>query len=93
VGQVTSNTTYPGAGGPVVLRVSVNGVIGLPVTVTADGWSTTNWTGTKTEYGPYFCEFAPMPVGTLTVIPQGLGVSVRVPMRGAGVAVVEFWRE
>jgi hypothetical protein len=32
-------------------------------------------------------------VGTLTVIPWGLGVSVRVPMRGAGVAVVEFWRE
>jgi hypothetical protein len=93
VGQVTSNTTYPGAGGPVVLRVSVDGVIGLPVTVTANGWSTTNWTGSKPEYGPYFCEFAPMPVGTLTVIPWGLGVSVRVPMRGAGVAVVEFWRE
>jgi len=76
-----------------VLRVSVDGLIGLPVTVTANGWSTTNRTGTKTEYGPYFCEFAPMPVGTLTVIPQGLGVSVRVPMRGAGVAVVEFRRE
>jgi uncharacterized protein (DUF362 family) len=93
VGQVTSNTTQPGAWGPTVLRVSVDGVIGLPVTVTANGWSTINWTGTKTEYGPYFCEFAPMPVGTLTVIPRGLGVSVRVPMRGAGVAVVEFWRE
>jgi len=93
VGRGTSNTTYQGAGGPVVLRVSADGLIGLPVTVTANGWSTTNWTGTKTEYGPYFCEFAPMPVGTLTVIPQGLGVSVRVSMRGAGVAVVEFWRE
>jgi hypothetical protein len=93
MGRVTSNTTTPGAGGPVVLRVSVDGLIGLPVTVTADGWSTTNRTGTKTEYGPYFCEFAPMPVGTLTVIPQGLGVSVQVPMRGAGVAVVEFRRE
>lgn len=92
-GRVTSNTTQPGAGGPVVLRVSVDGMVGLPVTVTADGWSTTNWTGTKTEYGPYFCEFAPMPVGTLTVIPQGLGISIRVPMHGAGVAVVEFWRE
>jgi len=93
VGQVTSNTTQEGAVGTVVLRVSVNGVIGLPVTVTANGWSTTNWTGTKPEYGPFFCEFAPMPVGTLTVIPQGLGVSVRVSMRGAGVAVVEFWRQ
>ena len=93
MGWVESNTTDPAAGGIGVLRGSVDGVIGLPVTVTADGWSTTNWTGTKTEYGPYFCEFAPMPVGTLTVIPQGLGVTVRVPMRGAGVAVVEFWRE
>ena len=89
---MTSNTTQPGAG-TVVLRVSVDGVIGLPVTVTADGWSTVNWTGTKAEYGPYFYEFAPMPVGTLTVIPWGLGAIVRVPMRGAGVAVVEFWRE
>jgi len=93
VGRVTSNTTHQGAIGTVVLRVSVDGLWGLPVTVTANGWSTINWTGTKTEYGPFFCEFAPMPVGTLTVIPHGLGVNVRVSVRGAGVAVVEFWRE
>ena len=90
-GWVESNTTDPAAGGIGVLRVSVDGLVDLPVTIhTSAGWSATNWTGTNTEYGPYFCEFAPLPTETFTVIPEGLGVSVQVPLRGPGVAVVRF---
>ena len=91
IGWVESNATDPAAGGIGVLRVSVDGLVGLPVTLRASGgWSATHSTGTKTEYGPYFCEFAPLPTETFTVIPEGLGVSVQVPLRGPGVAVVRF---
>jgi len=91
IGWVESNTTSPLGGGPIVLRVSVDGLVGLPVTIrSSGGWSTTNRTGTKPEYGPYFCEFAPLPADTFTVIPEGLGVSVQVPLWGPGVAVVRF---
>ena len=43
-----------------VLRVSVVGLIGLPVKVSTkdDNWSVTGLTGSKTEFGEYMVEFA-----------------------------------
>jgi len=48
-----------------VLRVSVAGKVGLPVTVRSKGsFEAVGFTGTKPEYGPFVAEFAPMSPGT-----------------------------
>ena len=48
-----------------VLRVSVEGKVGLPVVVRSRGdFEAVGFTGTKPEYGPYVAEFAPLSQGT-----------------------------
>ncbi|MCD6291179.1 MAG: carboxypeptidase regulatory-like domain-containing protein, partial [Anaerolineae bacterium] len=80
----------PGPGFSVV-RCSVEGKPGLPVHIWADGWSgTTQRVGSKTEYGPFALEFAPLRAGTYYVEPEGLGVRATVDVPGNRVVWVEF---
>jgi hypothetical protein len=74
-----------------VLRVSVQGKVGLPVIVRSEGsFQTINYTGTKPEYGPYVAEFAPLSKGTYTVEPQGLGIVFKVWLDGKNYTRVDF---
>ena len=74
-----------------VLRVSVEGIAGLPVVVRSEGdFSTLNWTGTKPEYGPFVAEFAPMTKGRYFVEPEGLGLVYEVSLDGRSYVRVDF---
>ncbi|MGQ9626846.1 MAG: DUF5107 domain-containing protein [Anaerolineae bacterium] len=91
--QVIQNTTDPKARpNPIILLVTVDGLAGTPIRVYAGSWSTINYTGTKPEYGPYFCEFSPMPRGPVLVVAEKLNVSLEVVLHGPGVAIVRFYR-
>ena len=74
-----------------VLRVSVQGKVGLPVTVRSQGgFETVNFTGTKPEYGPFVAEFAPLSKGTYFIEPQGLGIAFEVWLDGKNFTRVDF---
>lgn len=75
-----------------IIRVSVVGKKGVPVTVTtpAHDWVITGYTGTKPEYGEYAVEFAPFNWGTYIVTAVGLNASVEVQLDGSGIAYIEF---
>jgi LysM repeat protein len=93
--RVVTNTNQdhavPGVGS--VLQVSVEGKVGLKVTVSLDGFYQTSMpTGTKPDVGPYACEFAPLQSGVWTITPEGLGTSFDIFLDGAGLAHVLFYR-
>ena len=75
-----------------IIRVSVVGLKGVPVTVTtpARDWVITGYTGTKPEYGEFAVEFAPFNWGTYIVTAVGLNASVQVQLDGSGIAYIEF---
>jgi len=73
-----------------ILRVSVEGLKGVPITVSAYDWSTTALSGSKTEYGPYMAEFAPLQPGFYTVSVESLGASLEITADGTNLIVVEF---
>ncbi len=74
-----------------VLRVSVDGEVGLPVSVRSLGdFHTIGFTGTKPEYGPYVAEFAPLSRGHYIIEPAGLGHSFMVWLDGRSYTYVEF---
>jgi hypothetical protein len=74
-----------------VLRVSVQGKVGLPVEVRSSGnFKTLNYTGTKPEYGPFVAEFAPLSRGTYLLEPQGLGIVFEVWLDGQNYTRVDF---
>jgi hypothetical protein len=74
-----------------VLRVSVQGKAGLPVTIRSRGsFEAVGFTGTKPEYGPFVAEFAPLSKGTYFVEPQGLGIVYEVWLDGKNYTRVEF---
>jgi len=78
----------PGFG---VVRCSVEGMMGLPVHLWTDGWAgITQLSGSKPEYGPYACEFAPLGGGHYYVEPEGLGVRVQISIDGRRVLWVGF---
>jgi len=83
----TPNATPPNGS---ILRVSVEGLVGVPITVSAYDWSTTALSGSKTEYGPYMAEFAPLPPGFYTVSVESLGASLEITANGTNLIVVEF---
>jgi hypothetical protein len=87
---VTRNLDLPGT----VLRVSVVGKAGLPVEVASahGGWSTTQLTGTKPEYGDYVAEFAALQKADYVIRPQGLGTELRLSLDGKSYVFVEFRR-
>jgi len=93
-GVVVSNTS---GGVPTwefrsIIRVSVMGMKGVPVTISTSthDWEITGLTGTKPEYGEFAVEFAPFNWGRYIVTAVGLNASVEVQMDGTGVAVIEF---
>jgi hypothetical protein len=74
-----------------VLRVSVEGKVGLPVRVRSLGaFETIGYTGTKPEYGPYVAEFAPLSKGTYFIEPEGLGLAFEIWLDGQGYTRVDF---
>jgi len=78
----------PGFG---VVRCSVDGLVDLPVHLWTEGWSgIVQLTGSKAEYGPYACEFAPLGGGHYTIEPEGLEVRAEVDIDGSRVVWVEF---
>jgi hypothetical protein len=74
-----------------VLRISVQGKAGLPITLRSRGaFQTVGFTGTKPEYGPFVAEFAPLSKGTYYVEPQGLGLVYEIWLDGRSYVRVEF---
>ncbi len=83
----------PGPGFAVV-RCSVEGEPDLSVRLWADGWAgTSQLTGSKTEYGPYACEFAPLGGGRYYLEPAQIGVRVTLELPAARVTWVEFFQQ
>lgn len=94
--RVPSNTTVPG-NWFAVIRVSVEGLLRQSVRATivstdSNPFSMTCLTGAKPEYGPYYCEFAPLIPGRYTIAPEGLDISTTLDVGRGGVAVVIFER-
>ncbi len=78
----------PGFG---IVRCEVHGRTDLPVRLWADGWpGTVRRTGSKPEYGPYACEFAPLGSGKYYIEPEGLGVRATVHVDGHRILWVRF---
>lgn len=74
-----------------VLRVSVQGKVGLPVLVRSIGsFETIGFTGTKPEYGPFVAEFAPLSKGIYYIEPQGLDTVFEVWLDGKNHTRVDF---
>ncbi len=81
----------PGFG---VVRCEVTGRVGLPVRLWAVGWAgVVRRTGSKPEYGPFVCEFAPLGGGTYYIEPEGLGVRVQLRLDGRSIVWVRFFPE
>jgi hypothetical protein len=82
-----TNVDLPGS----ILRVSVQGKAGLPVTIRAEGgFEAVGYTGTKPEYGPYAVEFAALSKATYSIEPQGLGLVFKVWLDGKSYTRVDF---
>ncbi len=93
VGQITSRAVNMELAGT-VLRVSVEGLKGLPVKVySQDDWKAIGYTGTKPEYGEYVVEFAPLSKGYYTIEPEGLGATVAFYADAKSYIFVKFTRE
>jgi len=89
-GAITKQWTDLGLHGS-VLRVSVQGQVGLRVKITSEGgYSAVGYTGTKMEYGPYVVEFAPVHKAWWTIEPEGLGTTVRLWLDGKSYTYVDF---
>ena len=80
----------PGPGFSLV-RCQVAGEPHREVRLWTSGWGgITQRTGSKLEYGPDVCEFAPLGPGAYTVAPQGLDVQADVRLAANRVAWVRF---
>lgn len=92
---VPTNITLPG-NWFAVIRVSVQGLLRQPVhltmVTTGNPYRATCLTGSKPEYGPYFCEFAPIIPGQYQLTADGVDVSTTLEVGRGGVAVVLFER-
>ena len=92
--RLSENVTVPG-NWFAVIRVSVEDKVGLPVRITIvsdeeDPWSVTCLTGTKPEFGPYFCEFSPLIPAEYIISLDEFDIATTVKMARGGVAVVIF---
>jgi hypothetical protein len=92
--RVPQNMTVPG-NWFAVIRVSVEEKVGVPVRITIvtddeDPWSVTCRTGSKPEYGPYFCEFSPLIPAEYIISLDEFNVATTLKMERGGVAVVIF---
>jgi len=90
---ITENTSgsVPTNASRSIIVVSVMDQAALPVRLFTPYWTgTVNRTGTKPEYGPFACEFAPLQAGEYTIEPEGLGIRRTVWVDGIGRARLEF---
>jgi hypothetical protein len=90
-GRLISDISELSVGGTII-RVSVDGVKGLPIEVSSStgGWTTSLLSGSKPELGPYSAEFAGLMPGRYVIAPQGLGATVTVDADGTDIIVAEF---
>ncbi|MGQ9839477.1 MAG: MSCRAMM family protein [Anaerolineae bacterium] len=88
VWEVTDGGASPGFG---IVRCRVKGRTGVPVRLWTTGWEgLVQLTGSKAEYGPDACEFAPLGVGRYSVQPQGADIVAEVNVDGRRVQWVTF---
>ncbi len=86
--EVSDGGASPGFG---IVRCRVKGRSNLPVRLWTTGWEgLVRLTGSKSEYGPDACEFAPLGVGRYSVQPQGADVVAEVNVDGRRVHWVTF---
>ncbi len=86
--ELSDGGAGPGFG---VVRCRVKGRSDLPVRLWTTGWEgMVRLTGSKPEYGPDACEFAPLGVGRYNVQPQGADVVAEVNVDGRRVHWVTF---
>ncbi len=80
----------PGPGSSVI-RCRVIGMPGRPVRLWTSGWSgITQQTGSKAEYGPDACEFAPLGAGVYSLEAADLGITAEVRVEPNRVVWVRF---
>ncbi|NOZ51091.1 MAG: carboxypeptidase regulatory-like domain-containing protein [Chloroflexi bacterium] len=78
----------PGFG---IIRLSVEGRLHLPVHISAPGWEGyTRQTGSKTEYGPYALEFAPLGAGHYTLQVDEIDAQTEVDLDANQILFVTF---
>lgn len=86
--EVSDGGASPGFG---IVRCRVKGRSDLPVRLWTAGWEgLVRLTGSKPEYGPDVCEFAPLGVGRYSVQPEGADVVAEVNVDGRRVHWVTF---
>ncbi len=86
--QASDGGASPGFG---IVRVRVTGRLGLPVRLWTAGWSgMVQRTGSKPEYGPDACEFAPLGSGRYKVQPEGIPTIAEIDVDGGRVLWVTF---
>jgi len=90
--RLASNTLGVTSGNGSIFRVFVEGRVGIPIEVRNSNFSMTGQSGSKSEYGPFAAEFAPVPKGTWLVSVPTLGVSLPVEADGYNLAVIEFFQ-
>ncbi len=89
--RVEEDGPGPGFG---VVRCSVEGKEDVPVRIWTVGWGgIVRQSGSKREYGPYACEFAPLGPGLYYVQAQGIDLRAEVPVDGRHVVWVVFEEE
>jgi len=88
-GRIVSQTEGGGFMGGLIVHVA--DTAGLPVEISSEGgWSATAVTGSKSEYGPFACEFAGLSPDSYYITPQGLGVSLWITLKEGETVTVQF---
>ena len=89
-GRLVSNTLGVTEGNGSIFRVMVKGLTGVPIEVRLDDEVLVATSGSKSEYGPFTAEFAPLPAGTWTVSVPSLDASLAVTADSYNLAIIEF---
>jgi hypothetical protein len=90
IGRLVRNTLGYTKGDGSIFRVSVEGILGVPIELRSDDELITGVSGGKPEYGPFTAEFAPVTAGNWRVSVPALGISLSVQADNYNLAVIEF---
>lgn len=90
VARLVSNTLGVTEGQGSIFRVHVQGIEGIPIELRSGDQLITANSGSKSEYGPFAAEFAPVTKGTWTVSVPALGIALDVVADSYNLAVIEF---
>ena len=84
-------TRGEGGKGFSIVRCSVEGELDLPVRIWSSGWhGVERRTGSKPEYGSYFCELAPLGAGNYQLAAGDIEPFVELELDGDSIVCVEF---